>query len=76
MGQFFAEVYRRFPDAELTAIAEWNDERRPVVGKRFGVKALHKDVNSMLKEVVPDIAAERLAPVCPRRHVWRCSILD
>ena len=22
MGQFFAEVYRRFPDTELTAIAE------------------------------------------------------
>ena len=57
MGQYFAEVYRALPDTELVAIAEWNPERRAVVGKRFGVKALFKDVNAMLKEVVPDLAA-------------------
>ena len=57
MGQYFAEVYSKMHDTELVAIAEWNDERRPVVGERFGVKALFKDVNSMLREVVPDIAA-------------------
>lgn len=57
MGQYFAEVYQALPDTELVAIAEWNDERRKVVGERFGVKALYKDANAMLREVVPDLAA-------------------
>ena len=57
MGQYFTEVYRALPDTEVVAIAEWNDERRKVVGERFGVTALFKDVNAMLREVVPDIAA-------------------
>jgi predicted dehydrogenase len=57
IGQYYAEIYRAMPDTELVAIAEWNDERRPIVGKRFGVSALFKDVNAMLKSVVPDIAA-------------------
>jgi len=57
MGQYFAEVYRRLPDTELLAIAEWNDDRRKAVGQRFGIKALYKDVNAMLRERVPDIAA-------------------
>ena len=57
MGQYFAEVYRALPDTKLIAIAEWNDERRKVVGERFGVRALYKDVNAMLREVVPDLAA-------------------
>ena len=56
-GQIYAEVYRAMPDTELVAIAEWNDERRKIVGKRFGVKALFKDVHGMLREVVPDVAA-------------------
>ena len=57
MGQYYADVYRALPDAELVAIAEWNPERRKVVGERFGVKALFKDVEGLLKETVPDIAA-------------------
>ena len=57
MGQYFAEVYRRLPQTELMAIAEWNDDRRAVVGERFGVKSLFKDVNAMVKSVVPDMAA-------------------
>lgn len=57
MGQQYAEVYRALPDTELVAIAEWNDDRRQVVGRRFGVKALYKDVNEMLGEIVPDLAA-------------------
>ena len=57
MGQYFSEVYRRLPDTELSAIAEWNDDRRKAVGQRFGITALYKDVNAMLREQVPDIAA-------------------
>ena len=56
MGQHFAEVYRTLPDTDLVAIAEWNDERRPIVGKRFGVGALYKDVHGMLREIIPDLA--------------------
>ena len=73
MGQYFAEVYRHFPDTELTAIAEWNDERRSVVGKRFGVKALYKDVNAMLKEVVPDIAAVITPTKYMKEAVIKCA---
>jgi predicted dehydrogenase len=57
MGQYYADVYKALPDTEIVAIAEWNDERRKVVGDRYGVKALYKDVNALLKEVVPDLAA-------------------
>ena len=57
MGQYYAEVYQALPDTELVAIAEWNDERRPIVGERFGVKALFKDVHEMLAKIVPDVAA-------------------
>ena len=57
MGQYYADVYKALPDTELVAIAEWNDERRPIVGKRFGVKALFKDVDAMLQSVVPDVVA-------------------
>lgn len=32
MGQYYAEVYRALPDTEIVAIAEWNPERRKVVG--------------------------------------------
>jgi hypothetical protein len=34
------------------AISEWNDDRRPLVGKRFGVSALYKEVNSCLGELI------------------------
>ena len=57
MGQYYAEVYRSLPDTELVAIAEWNDERRPIVGRHFGIKALFKDVHKMLAKIVPDVAA-------------------
>ena len=57
LGQHYAEVYKALPDAQLVAIAEWNPERRRIVGERFGVKALYQDAPAMLKEIVPDIAA-------------------
>jgi predicted dehydrogenase len=57
MGQYYADVYRTLPDTQIVAIAEWNPDRRRVVGERYGVKALYRDAESMLKDVVPDIAA-------------------
>ncbi len=73
MGQYFAEVYQRLPNTELVAIAEWNDERRPAVGKRFGVGALFKDVNAMLKSVVPDMVAVITPTKYMKEAVVRCS---
>ena len=57
LGQQYAEIYRALPHTDLVAIAEWNPERRKVVGERFGVKALYRDADALLKEVVPDLAA-------------------
>ena len=57
MGQYYAHVYSEMPGTEIVAIAEYNDDRRTAVGERFGVKALYRDVSSLLKDVVPDIAA-------------------
>ena len=55
LGQYYAEAYLTYPDTEIVAIAEYNEERRYVVGERFGVKALYPDVHAMLKDIVPDI---------------------
>ena len=73
MGQYFAEVYRRLPNTELTAIAEWNDKRRPVVGERFGVKRLYKDVNAMLADYVPDIVAVITPTKFMKEAVIKCA---
>ncbi len=51
MGQHYAEVYNTFESTELVAIAEYNDERREVVGERFGVKALYKDAEEMFQKM-------------------------
>jgi predicted dehydrogenase len=58
MGQHYAEVYNTFENTELVAIAEYNDDRRNVVGQRFGVKALYKDAEEMFQKMdeVPDLA--------------------
>ena len=57
MGQIYAEAYTTYPDTEVVAIVETNLERRTVVGERFGVTALYANVEEMLEEQVPDIAA-------------------
>jgi len=57
MGQYFAEAYQRMPDTELAAIAEWNDERRKLVGERFRVKALFKDAPAMMRDQKLDLVA-------------------
>ena len=57
MGQIYADAYTTYPDTEVVAIVESNADRRAVVGERFGVTALYADVEGMLKDLVPDIAA-------------------
>ncbi len=58
MGQQYAEVYSTFANTEIVAIAEFNGDRRRVVGERFGVKALYKDAAEMCQRLdeVPDLA--------------------
>ena len=57
LGQKYADAYSTYPDTEIVAIAEYNDERRQAVGERFGITALYPDVHALLADVVPDIAA-------------------
>jgi len=57
IGQNYAEAYTTYPDTEIVAIAEYNPDRRKAVGERFGVKALYPDVEALLREIIPDIAA-------------------
>lgn len=65
LGQQYAEVFRALADTELVAIAEWNPDRRSVVGERFGVNALFRDADQMLAKVVPDLACI----VTPTKHM-------
>ena len=65
LGQLYTEIFRALPDTELVAIAEWNPERRKVVGERFGVNALFRDANQMLAKTVPDLACI----VTPTKHM-------
>ena len=64
MGQNYAEAYSTYPDTELVAIAEFNEERRGEMGERFGVTALYPDAAALFKEIVPDIAV----PVLPVQY--------
>ena len=57
LGQHYAWCYHTFPDTEIVAIAEHNPERRRRVGEVFGVDALFPDAESLLKEIVPDVAS-------------------
>ena len=56
MGQNYAEAYTTYPDTEIVAIVDANAQRRDVLGTRFGVAALYPDVETLLKDMVPDIA--------------------
>ena len=55
-GEYVARGYAAFPETEIVAIAEYNPERRRVVGERFGISALFQDAASMYRDIVPDIA--------------------
>ena len=73
LGQQYATAYSTYPDTELVAIAEYNPERRTAVGERFGVKALYPDAESMLKEIVPDIAAVVTPTKWMKQSVIACA---
>lgn len=55
MGQNYAEAYTTYPDTEIVAIVDANVQRRDVLGTRFDVAALYPDVETLLKDMVPDI---------------------
>jgi len=56
MGQNYAQAYTTYPDTEIVAIADVNAHRRDVLGIRFRVAALYPDVETLLQDIVPDIA--------------------
>ena len=55
MGQNYAEAYTTYPDTEIVAIVDANVQRRDVLSTRFDVDALYPDVETLLKDMVPDI---------------------
>lgn len=57
MGQVYAEAFAAYPYTELVAIAEINAERRRAVGERFGVTALYRDAEALLRDCVPDVVS-------------------
>jgi len=57
MGQIYARAYATYPDTELVSLVDANSERLQAVGQIFGVEALYPDADSMLRDLVPDIAA-------------------
>tara|TARA_B100001146_G_scaffold213630_1_gene214172 strand:+ start:366 stop:1559 length:1194 start_codon:yes stop_codon:yes gene_type:complete len=57
MGQKYAYAYSNYPDTKIVAIAESNEERRKIVGEKFGVQKLYPNAHELLEEVIPDIAA-------------------
>ena len=65
LGQIYAEAYATYPDTEIVAIAEYNAERRKVVGERFGVTALYPDADALFADIAPDVASV----VLPVKHV-------
>ena len=44
------------PTQKLSAIVDANAQRRDVLGARFSVDALYSDVETLLRNIVPDIA--------------------
>ena len=56
LGQHYAEVYQSLPNTELVAIAEYNPERRKVVGERFGITALYEGAQDLFRRESPDIS--------------------
>lgn len=54
MGYYHAQIYKKLPMVELTAICEYNDERREAVVKEFGCVG-YKDYKDLLEN--PEIDA-------------------
>ena len=65
LGQHYAETYSALPNVELVALAEFNDARRAVVAKRFGVPAF-KDAPEMFENIIPDV----VATVLPGKYIY------
>ena len=55
-GEYIARGYAAFPETEIVAIVEHNPDRLRVMGERFGVRALYPDVDSLLKDMLPELA--------------------
>lgn len=56
LGQHYAEVYQTLPNTEVIAIAEYNPERRKIVGERFGISALYEDADDLFRHQKPDLS--------------------
>ena len=70
LGQHYAEVYQTLPNTELIAIAEYNPERRKVVGERFGISALYQDADDLFRHENPDLSVV----VLPGKYIKQAVI--
>ena len=64
LGQVYAGIYTSLPSVEIVAFVETHPERLKWIGDEYGVTALFPDTESLLREMVPDIAAV----VTPNKH--------
>ena len=55
MGTYHAQIYRKLPQVELTALCEYKDERRKELETEFPGVRLYKDYREMLQD--PEIEA-------------------
>lgn len=73
MGQVYADAYQTYPDTEVVAIADPHAERLRAVGERFGVRELHADAESLLRDSAPDIVAVVTPVKYTRDAVLACA---
>ena len=57
MGVYYVEAYAQYPDTEIVGIVESNPQRRRDIAERFGVRAAYADVETLLRDRVPDVVS-------------------
>ena len=57
MGVYYVEAYSQYPDTEIVGIVESNPQRRKEIAERFGVRAAYADVETLLRDSVPDVVS-------------------
>ena len=57
MGVYYVEAYSQYPDTEIVGIVESNPQRRRDIAERFGVRTAYADVETLLRDSVPDVVS-------------------
>lgn len=73
MGQRYARAYTTYPDTELVALVEENQQRGRAVADHFGVSKMYPDLSSLLNDMVPDIVAVATPTMFFKKAVLDCA---